>query len=377
MAKKNAIRQTTADVKISAEFLLVQFNNIIREVRRCADNCLTKLMDTFPYLLWDGQVIGTALTLVQCMSKVIEEDKGCKLGVLESPKLKWKLNLEDTLPQRESIARDFSSRVQQILCEAMKWAPGTTHGHLLEYVRKNSSNSRSLRLIIDAVLHHQIAGADLSPLTSDVSSVVGGPVTREKAPVDVSIYLTALSQRANYLGQVQGMLHMLQISHGDEETAHEHLAEHLDNKFQLIVTNKDEKPLEVAEQELKEVIMLSAAFLVISNKPTPKLLYNIVWIPEQNFTEEVMQLCIQCWNWVLVAREDIQIHFLQEMSGCFLRIAQKQQGLFSRNDDQVECPLSVSECSRRISPLVKPHSVWASVSLLRSVLLMIIVLVSG
>jgi hypothetical protein len=38
----------------------------------------------------------------------------------------------------------------------MKWAPGSTHGHLLEYVRRtNSAQDRSIRLTIDAVLNNQ------------------------------------------------------------------------------------------------------------------------------------------------------------------------------------------------------------------------------
>lgn len=38
----------------------------------------------------------------------------------------------------------------------MRWAPGSTHGHLLEYVRlTDTANDRSLRLTIDAVLNSQ------------------------------------------------------------------------------------------------------------------------------------------------------------------------------------------------------------------------------
>lgn len=61
--------------------------------------------------------------------------------------------VQDTIQERRSIAHDFRQRCEQILCEAMKWAPGSTHGHLLEYVRKtNSTSDRSIHLTIDSVL---------------------------------------------------------------------------------------------------------------------------------------------------------------------------------------------------------------------------------
>ncbi|CAD5222232.1 unnamed protein product [Bursaphelenchus xylophilus] len=363
MSKSNACRQRTADIRVTAEFLLIMFNHSIREVRRCADNCLTKLMDTFPYLLWNGQVIATALSLIQAMSKIIEEDRECRVATLDTPGFQWTLQLQDTLSARESIAKDFSQRVEQILCEAMKWAPGTTHGHLLEYVRRtNSTNNRSLRLTIDAVLHHHSTGlgSDFTPSTTDVNSVNGTALPKENTTLDVSAYLTSLNQRANYLGRIQGMLSMLKSTQHDYNLAQELLVEHLDSKFRDIFEQKENSYNDSnLEEDLEEAIMLSSAYFVESKNFEAKSLHNLVWVPEKNFTEKTLELCISCWNWILVAREDVQIHFLQEMSGCFLQIAQKGLGLFDRTYDNVECPMSRSECHRRKAPFVKPHAVWA------------------
>jgi hypothetical protein len=46
--------------------------------------------------------------------------------------------LQDSLELRRSRVEDFSCRVQQILQEALKWAPATTHSHLL--VQRESTN---------------------------------------------------------------------------------------------------------------------------------------------------------------------------------------------------------------------------------------------
>lgn len=71
----------------------------------------------------------------------------------------------------------------------MKWAPGTTHGHLLEYVRKtNSTHDQSIRLTIDSVL----AGAS-------------------KAATDPTV---ALTTAPNEIGQV---LNNLRLNHSESK----------------------------------------------------------------------------------------------------------------------------------------------------------------
>lgn len=51
------------------------------------------------------------------------------------------------------MAKDFTKRCEQILCEAVKWAPGLTSSYLLEYIRRTgSANDKSLRLTISTVL---------------------------------------------------------------------------------------------------------------------------------------------------------------------------------------------------------------------------------
>lgn len=77
-----------------AQFLLIQFNNNLREVRRVADIFLAKLIDAFPFLLWNGTVISTALQLMQSLIKNIEEDPDCKVAVLTMQGLPWQIHLQ-------------------------------------------------------------------------------------------------------------------------------------------------------------------------------------------------------------------------------------------------------------------------------------------
>jgi hypothetical protein len=57
------------------------------------------------------------------------------------------------LDGRKSVSKDFTKRCEQILCEAVKWAPGLTNSHLLEFIRTTDSiGDNSLRLTINTVL---------------------------------------------------------------------------------------------------------------------------------------------------------------------------------------------------------------------------------
>ncbi|XP_059048933.1 phosphatidylinositol 4-kinase alpha [Achroia grisella] len=73
-----------------AQFLLVNFNHIHKQIRRVADKWLSGLVDRFPHLLWN-----------------------CR-----------------------SIVKDFADRCHGIVQEAMKWAPQSTRSHLQEYLNQ-------------------------------------------------------------------------------------------------------------------------------------------------------------------------------------------------------------------------------------------------
>lgn len=50
------------------------------------------------------------------------------------------------------------------------------------------------------------------------------------------------------------------------------------------------------------------------------------------------------------------------MSSCWTLIANRGLGLFSRTHDCNSTPLFVAQATKRLSPNIKPHSIWISVS---------------
>ena len=74
-----------------------------------------------------------------------------------------------------------------------------------------------------------------------------------------------------------------------------------------------------------------------------------------------MTTATECWQWILTARPDMKLLFLQEMFSAWQYTVDKRMGLFSDEESQ-NTPLAVSE-SCKLSPYpsaIKPHEHWIS-----------------
>lgn len=108
----------------------LQFNHIHKEIRRCADRYFASLVDKFPHLLWNGQVLKTMLDILQELNSSLNLDPNRGCHKLKISGLPWEISLLDTKEARQSVVSDFADRCDQILQEAIKWAPQTTRSHL-------------------------------------------------------------------------------------------------------------------------------------------------------------------------------------------------------------------------------------------------------
>ena len=178
----------------------------------------------------------------------------------------------------------------------MKWAPGTTHSHLLEYVRlTNSANDNSLKLTISAVINRSNNRTDDLLLAENT-----GTTKEETQGTDVGTYLSGLSIRSEYLGKIKGMLGMLQKMHGDA-TAERALADHLEELYEQGLERDD-------EEKIFDSIMSMAALFIYLPEVNHRLLKNIVWAPLKRFTEGTLRLCTTAWNWILAAKDGFHMH---------------------------------------------------------------------
>ncbi|KAL7069800.1 hypothetical protein ACQ4LE_011065 [Meloidogyne hapla] len=369
------------ELEYLAQYLLVQFNNILREIRRVADVCLAKLIDSFPFLLWSGTVLTTALQIMKALIKNIEEDTCCTQSTIEFPQMGLSsIQLQDTLDGRKSVAKDFTKRCEQILCEAVKWAPGLTNSHLLEFIRTTDSiTDKSLRLTINTVLactkremiNSLFVGGTASSVmftttttNTDAISVGSTMISTDNlvsnGPVDISTYLSALNQRSDYLGQIKGMFEMTKkqnyIYYPDicidiEEATHKSLSDYLEEQFETALKMNEPNCLE-------KPLQLMTAYFMFCQEINQRILHSIIWAPLRNFTEQTMRLCVICWNWILATREDIQIDFLQQMTSCWEIIAKRSMGIFNRNFDKFDSPVSIENAVQRPLTDTGPHNIW-------------------
>lgn len=62
-----------------------------------------------------------------------------------------------------------------------------------------------------------------------------------------------------------------------------------------------------------------------------------------------MRTAVECWQWLVTARPDLEIRFLQEMVSAWICTVQKRLGLFSQATTEIS-PLAVSEGGFLIFP---------------------------
>ncbi|CAG7725572.1 unnamed protein product, partial [Allacma fusca] len=70
--------------------------------------------------------------------------------------------------------------------------------------------------------------------------------------------------------------------------------------------------------------------LVISCKGLHRQLLHVVcWAPVAKFTEKILMTACECWQWLLSARSDLMLPFLQEMLGAWQCTLETRIGIFS------------------------------------------------
>lgn len=312
-----------------AQFLLFKFNHHLREVRKVADACLSQLVQSFPYLLWNTKVLTTILRLLQELEDNLQKDPTCRepqFTIDGFEKKEWTIQLQDSIEGRRSVVKDFSMRVKQILKEALRWAPASTHSNLLEYVSKfGSERDAAMQLAIDA--------------TSEGSGKSGS-------------YLTSLYKRSNYLGQVKGMLATTLSGDIDQVTAENSLIDRLEKDFlRACQSGKD--------NEMEQAVLLLTALFVSLRALNERILTLLVRTPLHNFTESTISLCTMAWNWLLSARPEAHSLFLHEQARAFADSCRFGLGLFEKEN----VDMSLSPLCRQVerpppSANFRPHREW-------------------
>nr|CAH7716979.1 unnamed protein product [Callosobruchus chinensis] len=331
-----------ADLEQHAQFLLVNFNHQHKQIRRVSDKFLASLVDRFPHLLWSRRVLWTMLDILQVLSHSLQINPNKETPTLRIPQTPYTVQLMDTMEARETIVKDFAANSERIIKEAMKWAPHWTRSHLMEYVNQVPASDwhhSGLSMAIESLVQWGPQNSFSSPLSI---------VMLEKRPKcvksDTCRVLTTSTMRNKYIGEVIGM---------------QNVYEDKSKLAELLMQRVWHACKERSDALHKDSLWQATALLISMKEQNRNLLHCIAWSQVELFTIDAMRTAVDCWQWLITSRPELEVRFLQEMVSAWKCTVQKKLGLFSVSVLQCN-PLAAYEgCSLSPDPpFVKPHAIW-------------------
>lgn len=350
LASKPKDERREAELERHAQYLLVLFNHVQRQIRRVADRYLSALVDRFPHLLWNQHVLFSMLDILEVLAGSLHLDPHQGPSRLAVPNSPHSIVLMDTQEAREGIVKDFSARCSEILAEAIKWAPDSTRARLQEYTHRQSglNHHAGMALLTESLHKFASLNCQCSPLAK---------TTLDKLPscvkCDSPRFIAALGNRNRYSGQVAGMMSCLSTQ-GPAKEVEDKLARQLMEDMTNSCRSKD-------EAAHCRALWCIASLLIRVEGVSRQLLHAIAWCPLELFTTDVVSAAVECWQWIISSRPDLEFCFLQEMSAAWQFAFEKRMGIFAVEDENsVVNPLAVNEGAilKPDAPLVEPHDLW-------------------
>ncbi|XP_038059018.1 phosphatidylinositol 4-kinase alpha-like [Patiria miniata] len=344
MSNRPRTSDREAELVSHAQFLLVKFNHIRKQIRKIADKYLSKLVDRFPHLLWNGSVLCTMLDILQLLSRSVVGNNRQEAAIFSVPNTKYNLTVLDTSDAREIIMRDFSARCGGIFQEAVKWAPSVTRSLIQQYLinLENINEGLSQRVKLEAATEDalQCAGFSRGPISGGLSDSMKG---------DSSNFVSAMTLRSRFTGEVSGMQAIYMHAGPGGLSLSKVLCD------QLI------KACQMGKEESVTSGMFRVCALLISTEGLDRhLLHNLCWAAVGVFTLQSMETAVACWEWLLAARPDLEMHFMREMAAAWQMTVERRLGMFAPDPDQ---PSPLAAASGEDVPLpnppnAAPHDKW-------------------
>lgn len=209
-------------------------------------------------------------------------------------------------------------------------------------------------MAIESIIHYAGSNSASSPL----------PVTTlDRWPSCVknncSESVASMNVRSHYMGEIVGMLNLRSRFGKEKASAKEDLTAELLRQLKLSCAERD-------VPSHHECIYRISALLIANPGWDRQLIHAVAWAPVEFFSDETINSVISCWRWVLAARVDLDLQFIEEIITAWNATVDRQLGMFAPDPPQAN-PLSPYEGTNFVPspPYIGPHEQWIKVCYIR------------
>jgi phosphatidylinositol 4-kinase len=368
MSRKPRNKSRDEELEDYATFLLIKFNHSEKKIRRLADKYLSNLVDKFPHLLWSYRVMTAMLDILNGLGGSLQINANEDRPILTIPNIKYTILCTETQEAREGIVRDFYARCKEIVQVAMNWAPNIARSHLEQYLTNHEQD----------MLTTQIGQTGLNfaveSIINQTPTVNTGSLEKSSTmKIATSDFVTNLSLRSSYIGQIMGVLTQNAInfdflttevaSESDPFAGSTYSAVQSDrNLEQLIDSLMKQYEFSCQKQHInlhKDCLYKLTALIIVNksnNRHDRKLMRCLCWAPVSFFHEDTIDTVIDCWKWLLSARTDLELQIIPEIVSAWNCTVDKKLGIFSPNAEFKNPLICVEE--KEVVPPIGAHGQW-------------------
>ncbi|ORY06106.1 hypothetical protein K493DRAFT_252236 [Basidiobolus meristosporus CBS 931.73] len=347
--------------------LLVLSCHRLRKVHIFATGFIDKLVESFPPLFCDKQLVEVLLELVQLVWKSCEaeyHDEYSPVYNFTSERVNITLDLPDAYGYRQDLLTQLCRLARQWLSIAHQSSPLEIEGLLKDYLADFDQDyngesvhlGRSLALEIGRSLASRPGYAAMSHIPTSIDSS--------------SVFIGDFANQCYYRGELSG--YKAQVSSLDSQP---NLARHL-NDSKASIKDELDRIMELAKdrttispKELYAALWRGANHLIASDKIDHDLVEAICWTPATVFTSQSLKMATAIWTYLMVQRPDLEMKLMVEISNCWASVIRSRRGIFTQHLDVKNpfltkmqyTPSDKDFRSRSISQafkIIKPHVIW-------------------